>query len=59
MSCGLSNSRRQLPTIPDVGNGQANDNILLYRRSTSNDLSFTVYNHATAGAEITASGFSS
>src|SRR5439155_3012397 len=40
----------------DVGNGQSNNNILLYRRSSSNDLSFAVYNGATAGAEITASG---
>src|SRR5205823_8448159 len=31
----------------DVGNGQSNNNIILYRRSTSNDLSFTVYNGAT------------
>jgi hypothetical protein len=40
----------------ELANGQASDNIVLYRRGGSNDLSFTVYNGSTAGTEITASG---
>ena len=40
----------------ELGVGQASDNIIAYRRSTTNDLSFVVYTGATAGTEVTASG---
>ena len=40
----------------DLGNGANSDNIILARRSTSNDLILQVWNNATAGAIVTASG---
>src|SRR5260221_160249 len=39
----------------DIGNGPASDNLLLYRRSTTNDLAFNVDNGASPGTEIIAS----
>ncbi len=39
----------------DLGNGAASDNISLYRRGSTNDLSFSVYNGSAAGSEVTAS----
>ncbi len=40
----------------DFGNGQNSDNIILARRSTTNDLTLQVWNNTTAGAMLTASG---
>lgn len=40
----------------DFGNAAASNNIILARNGTTNDLSFWVYNGATAGTKVTAAG---
>ena len=40
----------------DFGNGAANNNILLARRGTSNDLAFEIYNGSSSSGQIIAAG---